>query len=68
MDLYMNEKIEAELRTCLGKIDELRMDLKRLESDNPKDKYNITVTRDRLAYWEGKSDGLRFALEHGSEK
>ena len=60
----MNEKIEAELRTCLGKIDELRMDLKRLESDNPKDKYNITVTHDRLAYWEGKSDGLRFALEH----
>ena len=64
----MNEKIKTELNICLGKIDELRVNLKRLESEDPKDKYNIIFTRDRLAYWEGKSDGLRFALEHGSEK
>jgi hypothetical protein len=56
------------LRTCLGKIDELREDLKRLEGEGPKDKYNITVTHDRLAYWEGKAEGLRFALEHIREK
>ncbi len=64
----MNEKIEAELKTCLGKIDELREDLKRLEGEGPKDKYNITVTHDRLAFWEGKSEGLRFALEHIMDK
>ncbi len=64
----MKEKIEAELRTCLSKTDELRVHLKDLESEDPKDKYNVTITRDRLAYWEGKADGLRFALEHIKEK
>ena len=64
----MKEKIEAELRACLVKIEELRGNLKRLEGEDPKDKYNITVTHDRLAYWEGKSEGLRFALEHMGEK
>lgn len=64
----MKEKIEAELRDCLGKIVELREDLKRLEGEDPKDKYNITVTHDRLAYWEGKAEGLGFALEHMREK
>jgi len=63
----MKEKIETELRMCLGKIDELRVTLKHLEDEDPKDKYNITVTHDRLAYWEGRSEGLRFALEHIDE-
>lgn len=59
----MKEKIEEELSTCRGKIEELRNDLKRLEENDPRDTYTITVTRDRLAYWEGKSEGLSFALE-----
>ena len=59
----MNEKIEEELRTCHGKIEALREDLRRLEEQDPKENYTIMLTRDRLAFWEGKSEGLSFALE-----
>lgn len=60
----MRREIEAELKSCLNKIEELRTNLKVLEDDNPKDRYRIMITHDRLAYWEGKAEGLRFALNH----
>lgn len=60
----MDKAIQEEYETTLRKRDELRKELKRLESEDTKDTYTITITRDRLAYWEGRSEGLKFALDH----
>jgi hypothetical protein len=59
----MYKIIRNEYEKTVQKIDELRESLKRLETDESKDTYNIMITRDRLAYWEGKSEGLKFALD-----
>ncbi|MCK5140460.1 MAG: hypothetical protein KAQ85_11510 [Thermodesulfovibrionia bacterium] len=59
----MYKIIRNEYEKTVQKKDELRESLKRLETDEPKDTYNIMITRDRLAYWEGKSEGLKFALD-----
>lgn len=60
----MHKTIKDEYEKALKKRDEVREQLQSLEAENPKDHYNITITRDRLAYWEGKTDGLKFALDH----
>lgn len=60
----MNEVIKSEYEKAINKRDEIKTELQSLESERPKNQYNITITRDRLAYWEGKSEGLKFALDH----
>jgi len=60
----MNTAITQEYDNVVKKRDELREFLQQLEAENPKDHYNIRITRDRLAYWEGKTEGLKFALDH----
>jgi hypothetical protein len=60
----MEKAIQEEYEKTIQKRGELRNELKTLESEEPKDTYTITVTRDRLAYWEGRSEGLKFALDH----
>ncbi len=60
----MHEMIKEEYEKTVKKRDEIREFLQKLESENPKDHYNIRITRDRLAYWEGKSEGLQFAIDH----
>ena len=60
----MNEAIKSEYEKAIIKRDEMKTELQSLESEKPKNQYNITITRDRLAYWEGKSEGLKFALDH----
>ena len=60
----MNEVIKSEYEKAIHKRDEIKTELQSLESEKPKNQYNITITRDRLAYWEGKSEGLKFALDH----
>jgi hypothetical protein len=55
--------IRDEYEKTVQKKDELREILMKLETDEPKDMYKIMITRDRLAYWEGKSEGLKFALD-----
>jgi len=60
----MNTPIKVEYEKTIKKRDEIKELLKKLESEKPKDHYNITINRDRLAYWEGKSEGLKFALDH----
>lgn len=57
------ELIRAELLKASGKKKELLERLKELEAAEPKNFTEIWRTRDRLAYWEGKSDGLKLALE-----
>ena len=63
----MNEVITSEYDKAINKRDEMKTELQSLESEKPKNQYNITITRDRLAYWEGKSEGLKFALDHFNE-
>ncbi len=60
----MIDSIKKEYEKVLTKRDEVRELLQNLESENPKDTYNIRITRDRLAYWEGKTEGLKYALDH----
>jgi len=60
----MYTAIREEYEKASGKRDEIREFLQKLETENPKDNYNIRITRDRLAYWEGKTEGLKFALDH----
>lgn len=57
-------KIKEEYEKALHKRDEVRETLNKLEKEEPKDSYTITITRDRLAYWEGKTEGLKFALDN----
>ena len=64
----MSEIIKVEYEKAIQKRDEMKAELQSLESEKPKNQYNITITRDRLAYWEGKSEGLKFALDHISDK
>ena len=63
----MNDIIKSEYEKAIRKRDEMKAELQSLESEKPKNQYNITITRDRLAYWEGKSEGLKFALDHINE-
>jgi hypothetical protein len=60
----MHEMIRNEHEKAKRKRDEIKAELSALESESPKDHYRITITRDRLAYWEGKTEGLQFALDH----
>lgn len=57
-------KIKEEYEKALRKRDEVRETLSKIETEEPKDSYTITITRDRLAYWEGKTEGLKFALDN----
>ena len=60
----MHEIIKDEHEKAKKKRDEIKAELNSLESESPKNRYEITITRDRLAYWEGKTEGLKFALDH----
>ncbi len=60
----MERAIQEEYEKTVHRRDELREELKRLDAEAPKDTYTITITRDRLAFWEGRSEGLKFALDH----
>jgi hypothetical protein len=60
----MYKTIKEEYEKTEKKRKEIKEILQSLESGKPKDHYNITVNRDRLAYWQGKSEGLKFALDH----
>lgn len=60
----MNKKIADEYEASVMKRDEIKEALNVLLKESPEDHYNITITRDRLAYWEGKTEGLRYAIDN----
>lgn len=60
----MSKAIEDEYEKTIKKRNEVKELLNTLDNEEPKDTYNIRINRDRLAYWEGKSEGLKFALDH----
>ena len=64
----MYETIKNEYEKALEKRDGIKAELQSFEAETQKSHYNITMTRDRLAFWEGKTEGLKFALDHLAEK
>jgi len=60
----MNTAIQQEYEKVLQKRDEVKALLHSLQNEEPKDTYNIRINRDRLAYWEGRAEGLKFAIDN----
>jgi len=61
------ERIRQAYETASGKRQELAERLKRLEKEEPDNFHQIWIMRDQIAYWEGKSEGLKFALDEFSK-
>ena len=57
------KKILKEYETALKKKQQLSERLKQTEKADPNNTYQIWILRDQIAYWEGKSEGLKFALD-----
>ena len=57
------EKIRKEYETAVSKKQELSEKLRQVEKTEPNKFYEIWILRDRIAYWEGKSEGLKFTLD-----
>ena len=56
-------KILKEYETALNKKQQLSERLKQTEKADPNNTYQIWILRDQIAFWEGKSEGLKFALD-----
>ena len=57
------DRIRSEYKKAVHKKNELSEALRQLEEKQPDDVYNIWITRDQIAYWEGKSEGLKIAMD-----
>lgn len=57
------DKIRQEYEMVLDKKREFSERLKQLEKTEPNNFYQIWIIRDQIAYLEGKSEGLKFALD-----
>jgi hypothetical protein len=57
------KKILEEYEIALNKKQELSEKLRQTEKAEPNNSYQIWILRDQIAYWEGKSEGLKFALD-----
>jgi hypothetical protein len=57
------DRIRQEYETVLDKKREFSERLKQLEKTEPNNFYQIWIIRDQIAYLEGKSEGLKFAIE-----
>jgi hypothetical protein len=62
------ERIRQEYETASGKKQELAEKLRKLEETEPNNFHQIWIMRDQIAYWEGKSEGLKFALDELSKR
>jgi hypothetical protein len=56
-------RILKEYEIALNKKRELSERLRQTEKAEPNNSYQIRILRDQIAYWEGKSEGLKFALD-----
>jgi hypothetical protein len=57
------EKIRTEYDNAIKKKKELMGRLRELEKTEPGRLGEIWRTRDQVAYWEGRAEGLQFAME-----
>jgi hypothetical protein len=56
-------RIRKEYETAVRKKKELSERLRQIEKTDPNKFSEIWTVRDQIAYWEGKSEGLKFALD-----
>jgi hypothetical protein len=56
-------RILKEYETAINKKCELSEKLVQSEKTEPNNSYQIWIIRDQIAYWEGRSEGLKFALD-----
>lgn len=56
-------KILQEYKAAINKKQKLLERLRETEKIEPNNSYQIWILRDQVAYWEGKSEGLKFALD-----
>ena len=56
-------RILQEYDAAINKKKGLSERLKQTETTEPNNFYQIWILRDQIAYWEGKSEGLKFALD-----
>ena len=57
------DRIRKEYETAVSKKKELSERLRQIENTDPNKFSEIWTIRDQIAYWEGKSEGLKFALD-----
>lgn len=57
------ERIRKEYETSVNKKQGLSERLRDTEKKEPTNINQIWIIRDQIAYWEGKSEGLKFALD-----
>ena len=57
------DRIRKEYETAVSKKKQLSERLRQIENTDPNKFSEIWTTRDQIAYWEGKSEGLKFALD-----
>ncbi len=61
-------KIRDEYDRAVARKQELSEKLKHLEDAEPKNFHDIWVTRDQIAYWQGRAEALLFALDELSRE
>jgi hypothetical protein len=57
------DTIRSEYEEALRKRAEISEELRSLEKKEPDNLRAVWIARDRLAFWEGKVEGLKFALD-----
>ena len=57
------DKILKEYEAAVSKKRELSESLRQAEKTEPNNFNQLWILRDQIAYWEGKSEGLKFALD-----
>ncbi|MFH1702931.1 MAG: hypothetical protein ABIB41_05805 [Nitrospirota bacterium] len=55
--------IRKEYETAVDKKRKLSERLRQTEKTEPNNFNQIWIIRDQIAYWEGRSEGLKFALD-----
>lgn len=60
------ERLQAEYDTAAAKKQEFSEKLKRLEHAEQKRFHEIWMTREQIAYWQGRAEGLKFALDESN--
>ncbi len=57
------ERITRERDRAVSRKKELTEKLRETEKTDPTNLNQIWIIRDQIAYWEGKAEGLQFALD-----
>lgn len=61
--MNVKERILKEYETASAKKKELSEQLKQQEKTAPDNFKEIWIIRDQIAFWEGKTEGLQYALD-----